>query len=68
MHRRVMKLCHTMSMSEDAMKKRVAFMLVCSHCVAASVASRLASVAWSVFVVASDQARLATKFPTFLQE
>ncbi|KAK8707087.1 hypothetical protein V6N13_058153 [Hibiscus sabdariffa] len=30
-------------MSEDAMKKRVAFMLVCSPCVAASVASRLIS-------------------------
>ncbi|KAK9029731.1 hypothetical protein V6N11_026834 [Hibiscus sabdariffa] len=61
MHRRVMKLCHTMSMSENAMKKRAVFMLVCSHCVAASVVSRLASVAWSLFVVASDQTHLVMK-------
>ncbi|XVE98237.1 hypothetical protein REPUB_Repub03eG0088300 [Reevesia pubescens] len=53
MHQQVMKLCHTITMSEGAMRKRAVFMLVCSRCVAVSVASKHASVAWSFFAVFS---------------
>ncbi|KAK3439287.1 hypothetical protein EUGRSUZ_C04141 [Eucalyptus grandis] len=47
--------CRTSITSVDAMKKEAASMLACSRCVAASAASRLASIAWRCSAVAASK-------------
>ncbi|KAK3020557.1 hypothetical protein RJ639_047469 [Escallonia herrerae] len=47
-----LKRCHTASMSNVGMRRKAAYMLVYSPCVAAFAASRLVSAAWTFSAVA----------------
>ncbi|KAI8529511.1 hypothetical protein RHMOL_Rhmol12G0230300 [Rhododendron molle] len=46
-----LKRCHTLIISREGKRRKVASMLLCSRCAAVAVAMRLASVVWTFSVV-----------------